>query len=233
VKNRTAFRKRSVDRFRRASTPAPAPNLEERDEAFFTGAEDSLVDGAFAVEDDGPAYELDERTVRLRAPEVIQRRKRASKYVAACTLFCGLLLGLGLVKSSRAARAEGAQATTHSIPATVRLSEPEAAVVPPPSVEQAALPAAPEPVAEPVRDPKAAKAKKLEAQALLDRGKLALAIEAGQEAVALDSDDAEAWLTLGAAQQAKGDSKNARDSFSRCTKESKRGPKHECFAMLR
>jgi Flp pilus assembly protein TadD len=68
---------------------------------------------------------------------------------------------------------------------------------------------------------------------LLDRGKLALAIEAGQEAVALDSEDAEAWLTLGAAQQAKGDVKSARDAFSRCTKESKRGPKHECFAMLR
>jgi tetratricopeptide (TPR) repeat protein len=236
VKNRTAFRKRSVERFRRVSLSAPALALKsatpelERDEAFFAIGDDGA---AFEDENEAQSDPLDERTIRLSAPEVVQRRKRASKYVAACTVFCALLLSLGLVKSARSARAESTRASAPSIAVPAQAPQPEPEVFP--SVEPETLRVAQEPVAAPIRDrdPKAAKAKTREAQALLDRGKLALAIDASQEAVTLDSEDAEAWLTLGAAHQAKGDAKAARDAFSRCTKESKRGPKYECFAMLR
>jgi cytochrome c-type biogenesis protein CcmH/NrfG len=78
----------------------------------------------------------------------------------------------------------------------------------------------------------AAKAK-VKSRGALEWGKMTDAIAAGEQAVALDPTDAEAWLILGAAYQQKGDSKNAVRSFKACMDEGKRGPKNECAAMLR
>ncbi len=67
----------------------------------------------------------------------------------------------------------------------------------------------------------------------LERGKVGDAIEAGERSVALDPQDGEAWLLLGAAYQEKGKSVEARRCYTSCVKEGKRGPLGECRAMLR
>ena len=95
--------------------------------------------------------------------------------------------------------------------------------------EPAAAPAASAEAQEP--DPKAAAKEKNNARTLLERGKMADAIEAGERSVALDPTDAEAWLILGASYQEKGDMKNARRSYKACLEQGKRGPKYECAAM--
>lgn len=80
-------------------------------------------------------------------------------------------------------------------------------------------------------DPKAAAVEKHASQLALERGKAADSIAAGERSVALDPSDAEAWLILGAAYQAKGDSSNARRAFRACLQQGKRGPKWECAQM--
>lgn len=109
--------------------------------------------------------------------------------------------------------------------------------VPPAAAPQAAsatAEAAPSPTDSaqaPTPDPKEAAKAKRASQAALERGKLADSIEAGERSVALDPTDAEAWLILGAAYQAKGDQKNARRSFKACLEQGKRGPRSECAQM--
>jgi len=80
-------------------------------------------------------------------------------------------------------------------------------------------------------DPKAALKEKRKSQQFLEMGKVADAIEHGEQSVKLDPTDAEAWLLLGAAYQMKGDQKEARRCFRSCISEGKRGPKGECMAM--
>ena len=52
------------------------------------------------------------------------------------------------------------------------------------------------------------------------------------ELLVLDSTDAEAWLVLGAAEMASGKHREARATFTACTKLATRGPRHECAQML-
>ena len=78
-----------------------------------------------------------------------------------------------------------------------------------------------------------AKEEKQKARRLLERRKVAEAIEAGERAVALDPTDGEAWLILGAAYQEKGNIAAARRAYAACLKEGKTGPRHECAKMLR
>jgi hypothetical protein len=77
------------------------------------------------------------------------------------------------------------------------------------------------------------KAEKRLAERALDQGKLAQSIEHAARAVEGDATDANAWLLLGAAKQAKGDAKGSREAFSSCVKQAKVGPRNECAAMLR
>lgn len=77
------------------------------------------------------------------------------------------------------------------------------------------------------------KAEKRKAEQALDLGKYAAALEHAEKAVEGDGEDAGAWLLLGAVKQAKGDMKGATAAFSKCVKDAKRGPKHECAAMMR
>jgi Flp pilus assembly protein TadD len=110
-------------------------------------------------------------------------------------------------------------------PATTTTAEPataQAAPAPAPADDTATAPEA---------DPKAAAKAKHASQLALERGKVADAIEAGEQSVSLDPSDAEAWLILGAAYQEKGDIKNARRSFRSCVDQGKRGPKWECAQM--
>jgi hypothetical protein len=78
----------------------------------------------------------------------------------------------------------------------------------------------------------AANAKK-ESQRALDRGHLADSIEAGEESVAIDPTDADAWLILGAAYQQQGHFADARRCFASCAQQAKRGSRAECGALLR
>ncbi|MGO8993949.1 MAG: hypothetical protein ACLQVI_11510, partial [Polyangiaceae bacterium] len=104
-----------------------------------------------------------------------------------------------------------------------------APVVPPPAAVEVP-PAVP---AEPVAPAKSAKEEKESARASLEHGKRQDAIDAAGRSVDLDPTDAEAWLILGAAQQEANHWKEARASFSECTKQAKVGPISECGMMLR
>ena len=74
---------------------------------------------------------------------------------------------------------------------------------------------------------------KRDAQRAIDRGRIADAIEAGEQSVALDPTDADAWLVLGAAYQMKGRYADARHCFASCADQARRGPRWECRALLR
>jgi Flp pilus assembly protein TadD len=67
----------------------------------------------------------------------------------------------------------------------------------------------------------------------LERGRLADAIEAGEQSVALDPGDADAWLVLGAAYQQRGHYADARRCFTTCAAQAQRGPRGECRALAR
>ena len=141
--------------------------------------------------------------------------------------------------SAAAPRAETQPAAAPATPPPAETQAP-LALAPPVAAETAAAAlaapaeaatAAPAPAETTELDPKAAAKEKNTARALLERGKMADAVEAGERSVALDPTDSEAWLILGAAYQEKGDMKNARRSYKACLEQGKRGPKYECAAM--
>ena len=82
-------------------------------------------------------------------------------------------------------------------------------------------------------DPDGATDAKRASQRALDRGHLKASIEAGERSVALDPADADAWLILGAAYEAKGAYAEARRCFKSCSTVAKRGARGECRALLR
>jgi tetratricopeptide (TPR) repeat protein len=69
------------------------------------------------------------------------------------------------------------------------------------------------------------------AQLSLERGKLADAIDAGEQATALDPTDARSWLVLGGAYQDRGDMQKARRCYNSCVGHATRGPVNECRAL--
>jgi Flp pilus assembly protein TadD len=71
------------------------------------------------------------------------------------------------------------------------------------------------------------------ARNLLEKGRVAAAIAAGERAVALDPSDGDAWLILGAAYQEQGRAGEARRCFSSCVKVARKGAVSECGALLR
>ena len=128
-------------------------------------------------------------------------------------------------------------------PIATRAVEPAVAAEPP-KVEEPKPAAAAAPAEAPKADPatdakpavvtgdKTALQEKVDARRNLERGKLAESIEAGERSVALDPQDGEAWLLLGAAYQEKGKNADARRCYKACLSEGKRGPLGECRAML-
>ncbi len=235
--------------------PSAPPEMEESERLFF--ATERPVVASEAPE----APELHARISRITSPEATRRRKKASTYVAVVFAGCALLVAFaaarGLLRGAEKS-ANAQPAATHvevkggshgtsappvdplpaqappSVPSSVTPSASAAAA---PTVAASATPSA-DPTAASTApmgtpDPAAAKVKKKAAQQALERGKLALAVEEGEAAVALDPEDGESWLILGAAYQEKGDAKKAREAFTSCLKLGKRGPKGECGAMLR
>jgi Flp pilus assembly protein TadD len=133
----------------------------------------------------------------------------------------------------KAAEPAASPAATETSPApTTSTTESTAATAAPtePPVESSATSTESAPAAPVTGD---AKEEKVKARTLLERRKIAEAIEAGERSVALDPTDGEAWLILGAAYQEKGNLVEARRAYSSCLKEGKSGPRHECAKMLR
>jgi nicotinate-nucleotide--dimethylbenzimidazole phosphoribosyltransferase len=122
---------------------------------------------------------------------------------------------------------------------------PAAADIPPPAeapapptvaadLPAAANPAPPADATEiPAQSTQAAGNAKKDALRALERGRVAESIEAGEQSVALDPGDADAWLILGAAYQQQGRSVEARRCFTTCAAHAQRGPRGECRALLR
>jgi outer membrane biosynthesis protein TonB len=77
----------------------------------------------------------------------------------------------------------------------------------------------------------AARTAKKEALRAFERGDLGKALIAGQDAIALDPTDAEAWLVVGAVHQQRGNDAAARKIYRSCASQARRGPRDECVAL--
>ncbi len=170
------------------------------------------------------------------APAVARRRAQLQKYVrlvvgAASALCLVALMKVAVARNHAESAARRESAAPQLVPQRAEATAPAqtepapAAAQPDPAASSPADMVAPEP------DPKEAARAKHASRLALERGKVADAIEAGEQSVTLDPSDAEAWLILGAAYQEKGDLAQARRSFRACLTESKRGPKWECAQM--
>jgi hypothetical protein len=76
-----------------------------------------------------------------------------------------------------------------------------------------------------------ARSAKKEALRAFERGDFATALTAGQNAIALDPADAEAWLVVGAVHQQRGNDAAARKIYKSCASQARRGPREECAAL--
>jgi hypothetical protein len=130
-----------------------------------------------------------------------------------------------------------AAAAVAAPPAAADIPAPAEAPAPPTvaaDLPAAANPAPPADATEiPAQSKQAAGNAKKEALRALERGRVAESIEAGEQSVALDPGDADAWLVLGAAYQQQGRSVEARRCFTTCAAHAQRGPRGECRALLR
>lgn len=120
--------------------------------------------------------------------------------------------------------------------------EPAASAAPVVSAAEPAASAAPAAVAPVESAPAAvasaapsgdAKTLRTQAKRLLESGKSKDAIEPALESTKLDPEHAEGWLLLGAAYQERGRHAEARQAFTSCVQQAKRGPRGECAAMVR
>jgi hypothetical protein len=199
------------------------------------------------------------RQVAIASAAVRARRRYLMRYVAGAVTVAGVigLAAVVRVTTARDASAAGSPWRASAIAAslhaeTVALNDDPVAPADPPAPSPAADPPAgpadpanpasntqaaeeqaAEPPAPPDVSPRAAADAKRDSQRALDRGKVSDAIEAGEESVALDPTDADAWLILGAAYQEKGRYADARRCFETCAEQARRGSRWECRALLR
>lgn len=156
------------------------------------------------------------------------RRRKLVRYVSATVFVCVALCGTALIRvavahlGSAPDEAYVARAATASVaPATVAATPPAA------TIETAA------PVASAPAPAKTAGEEKDAARHALEHGRSLDALTFATHATQLDRTDADAWLLLGAANQALGHPKEARAAFWTCAKAAKKGPVRECRSMLR
>ncbi len=128
------------------------------------------------------------------------------------------------VKVSEPASVSGAEpATPEPMQANATDTQPSAATEAPSSAQSAVDSANADPA-------EAAKLRK-NAESLLNRGKLAPAIEASQAAIAADPTEALPYLLLGSALQSSGKWKDGVEAYSECVRHATKGPINECRAM--
>jgi tetratricopeptide (TPR) repeat protein len=181
-----------------------------------------------------------------------ERQAAFKRYVYILVGVCAVVLVLGLARN---ALTPPPPPQTHSAPAP-SVAAPSIPPPPPEPVAAAPQPATPTPAAAPVASgavpaasgvavpadssvaaaaPVSTKTETQErddARRLLERGKAKDAAEAAARATALDPTDGDAWLLLGAADMEIGKSADARDAFTQCVKQGKRGEIGECRSML-
>ncbi|HVH42841.1 MAG TPA: hypothetical protein VM925_10880, partial [Labilithrix sp.] len=219
-------------------------------EGFFS--ERDLAGRLEAETDDDDALAATDKAKRKADPKVVQRRARFVRYVtwavAGAAVVCLAAVGrtavsavssTSSVASKQAIVGEAATAAPKAaVPAVAPIAQPS--VAPSPStVATAAESAAPTEAASAAPETASdeivgdASEEKAKARSLLEKRKIAEAIEAGERSVKLDASDGEAWLILGAAYQEKGNIVEARRAYASCVKEGKTGPRQECAKMLR
>jgi cytochrome c-type biogenesis protein CcmH/NrfG len=167
-------------------------------------------------------------TASWRPRERATRRTKTTRLGWIATALAAIF---GLVAITRL----GLIAATHS-------EAPQAAVMAapldPPAMLPPAMSSSPEPSVPPSVTTEAADAVdavdlKHRAQQALEKGKLAAALDLGQQAVDADPSDAESWLILGATYLQRAKYKDARKCFSSCVDQATQGPVSECKALLR
>ena len=221
----------------RPTLPEPEPVDPEHEGFFDRGA------AVASMPHDDPSLDAppDAKLVLKMRPEVRARRAKLTRYVQGTV---GLLVVVCVVALGKLVAAHGPERTVSTTPSPrgagllgetprppgLAMAEIENVIAEPPPAPPAVPDTTP---AAPVPDPKAAADLKTDARIALERGAFARAVDAGERSVALDAQDGEAWLILGAAYQSLGKSAEARRSFVACTKDGTRGPLGECRAMLR
>lgn len=221
-------------------------SVEPIAERFFSEGELAAAGGD---EEDESWSAAPDNAQRKSLPHVVERRQRFSRYVrwavSGAAVVCLAALARTAIIPHRAPSASagaGAAKTAIQVEAVALPTQPTdavavaAPVVAPESVQapKVDVPAAVAPAEAPkaATGDKTAPQEKVDARRNLERGKLVEAIEAGERSVALDPQDGEAWLLLGAAYQEKGKNAEARRCYKACLSEGKRGPLGECRAML-
>lgn len=203
--------------------------------------------------DDEPD-EPDELELELAA-QARARRRRFAKItqvaIVASVLVCLLALTrmiaardrVPLVPVSTAAQNEPPRVAPPS-PPVPREAPPARAVTTTTTASAATALTAPEPPAASsmaragheeaaLRDPAAAAAERFEARAALDVGDLRRAQRVAQRSVDHDPREADGWLLLVAAHSAMGEGYMADRALAGCAKYATRGPRGECFALMR
>jgi hypothetical protein len=185
----------------------------------------------------------DPRLVQKMSPAAAKRRAKLARYVVAAVGACAAIcLAAFVVERTHtpvdlSTEGQVIAAETQHAAAPPREPEPTATIAEPAAATQPQA-AEPEPApaetatavaTEPERDPEAAKREKRASQRALERFDLKNAIEQGELSVAHDPTDAEAWLILGAAYQAKGDGANMKRAFRSCLDQGKGPRRGECF----
>jgi hypothetical protein len=214
------------------------------DDRFFSQGDVSRHLASDAIE--GDALTIPDKAKRKAEPHVVQRRARFARYVkwavAGAAVVCVAALARTTLSSKATAsttiRPTMAIAATMEAPAAPKAATSAVApiVEPTAATVTAADPAAADkaaPEAKPEELTGNAKEEKTSARTLLEKRKIAEAIEAGERSVKLDPTDGEAWLILGASYQEKGNMVDARRAYASCVKEATTGPRDECAKMLR
>jgi hypothetical protein len=204
------------------SIPPSSGDLDEHEGFFAEGAKVGLpseppprvVAGVASSED---------RPLRPLVPAA--RRERMANVVKVAVAVCGVVCLAALVRVGLGHRDHG----VHAAAAQVVSTAPAAPVAQAAPVAVAPEPAPPE---EPSVPLKPAPEEREDARHALELGKYDDAIAAATRSITVDPTDAEAWLILGAADQAAGHGADARDAFTQCTKQAKSGNVYECGAML-
>jgi hypothetical protein len=217
----------------REKTPFAAarpPVFDGTDVGFFE-AGDAIADDEEGTKGEARGEDVEEGT--RGALEADVRRRRLTWYVAAACAICAAVCGIAL---GRARSVEGgleswAMPTTTAMIATATTTVTVPTVTTP--TMASAEPVAPPASAAPQAQGASAIALREAARRALERAQLLMSIELATSAIEADPSDADAWLILGAAQQAAGDLAAATATFSQCTHVAKRGAVGECFAMLR
>jgi Flp pilus assembly protein TadD len=192
------------------------------------------------LDEDAPESEAERRARHVLSDAARARRRHLARYVgvavAIATAICVAAAARAITSGHAEPAARPSPAPTVANAATAPAAVPAAVPAPSSSPVTAVTPpasASPATSATAEPDPAAAREAKRQSQRALERGKFGDAIEAGERSVALDPTDAESWLILGAAYQARGKHADARRCFTSCMRLGKRGPRGECAAMLR